>query len=73
MKKKYLLLFIILFCSCYSSKTTDTQLVCKTKQDAINALEIPLRVFENNADGQIFVYADQFFDQLTEIIQEEQV
>lgn len=63
MKNFYLLLAIILFGACSASKTTGDQLVGKTKQNLIKTWGTPIRVFDNNTDGQILVYADQIYDE----------
>jgi hypothetical protein len=64
MKNYVLLIAILILSSCSSSKITGDKLVGKTKQNLIKTWGTPIRVFDNNADGQILVYADQIYDEL---------
>jgi hypothetical protein len=63
MKNYVLLIAILILFSCSSSKITGDKLVGKTKQNLIKTWGTPIRVFDNNTDGQIFVYADQIYDE----------
>lgn len=63
MKNYVLLIAILILSSCSSSKVTGDKLVGKTKQNLIKTWGTPIRVFDNNTDGQILVYADQIYDE----------
>lgn len=63
MKNYILLIAILLLSACSTSKTTGDQYVGKTKENLMKKWGTPIRVFDNNNDGQILVYADQVYDE----------
>ncbi|QOG02023.1 hypothetical protein [Flavobacterium sp. MDT1-60] len=63
MKKYVLLIAIIFLTACSSSKTTGDKWIGKTKQNLMKNWGTPIRVFDNSTNGEIFVYADQIYDE----------
>lgn len=63
MKNFALLIAIILLSACSSSKKAGDKWVGKTKQNLMKTWGTPIRVFDNGADGEILVYADQIYNE----------
>lgn len=62
MKKIILIAAILILTACSSSKNTGDKWVGMSKQSLVKSWGTPVRIFDNNADGEILVYADQIFD-----------
>lgn len=61
MKKNMMWVAILIFWACSSSKNTADKWVGETKREIIKTWGPPVRVLDNDKEGEILVYADQIY------------
>lgn len=61
MKNFILCTAVIVLCACSGSKNTADKWIGMTKQHLIKSWGTPIRTFDNAANGEILVYADQVY------------
>ncbi|WP_426486010.1 hypothetical protein [Flavobacterium sp. 2] len=62
MKNIILCFAVMVLYACASSKNTGDKWIGMTKQSLMKSWGTPVRTFDNAADGEILVYADQVYE-----------